>query len=143
MNKTMLVALRFLARRDYSKHELTQKLLQTFDEEAVMQTIEQCCQQGLLSNERFVESRVRHRIAQGYGPAWIRQDLHSHQLDGEMSSEYLNHDDEFWIEQALQLLTKKFSVAVPQPKMQRFLYQRGYPVAVIRQSIKQFLHVNE
>lgn len=143
MNKTMLAALRLLARREYSKNELTNRLLQQFPTEEVLQTVETCCQQRLLSDERFIDSRIRHRISQGYGPEWIKQDLHAHQLDDINLSDYLNHDDEFWIEQAIRLLSKKFSAEGEKPKMQRYLYQRGYSMAVIQQSLKRFLQVND
>lgn len=143
MNKTMLAALRFLARREYSKNELTNRLLQQFSEQEVAEVIESCCQQRLLSDERFIDSRIRHRISQGYGPEWIKQDLRAHQLDDINLSDYLSHDDEFWIEQAILLLSKKFSAEVEKPKMQRYLYQRGYSMAVIQQSLKRFLQVND
>jgi regulatory protein len=144
MNKTMLAALRLLARREYSKNELSNRLLQQFSAQEVEQTIETCCQQRLLSDERFIDSRIRHRISQGYGPEWIKQDLRAHQLNDLNLSDYLSQDDEFWIEQAIGLLSKKFSAGGAEKlKMQRYLYQRGYSMAVIQQSLKRFLQVND
>jgi len=66
-------ALQFLARREHSVAELTQKLLRTFPD--AQAEIEQCCseliERNYLSNERFLISRIRHRLNQGYGPEHI------------------------------------------------------------------------
>ena len=139
MNKTMEMALRLLTRREHSQQELTQKLLRKFSEEEVAPVISKCCQQGLVDNQRFLESRIRHRVQQGYGPEWIKQDLYPHQIEEELLSQFMNFDEGFWVEQATNLVIRKYKtrdVNAEKPKIQRYLYQRGYSVAVIQQAMK-------
>lgn len=135
----MDAALRLLTRREYSRQELIERLLRQFDEDAVKAVVEQCCQLNLLSEERFVESRVRHRISQGYGLERIKYDLKQHGIDEARAQLYLNEDDDFWIAQAEQLIAKKYSqhdIENNTLKIQRYLYQRGYSHHVIHQVLK-------
>ena len=145
MNKTMQMALRILTRREYSEQELRQRLARSNDLDEVDAVIALCKTQGLLSNERFVESRVRHRIAQAYGPRYIVQDLSSHGILADEVTPYLMGDDDFWIEQARRLLEKKYRVfsADERIKAQRYLFQRGFSGGQIQAAIKQVLIVQE
>jgi regulatory protein len=145
MNKAMQAALRFLTRREYSRHELSQKLRQQFSESEVCEVIEECCRNRLLSDVRFVESRVRHRVQQGYGPLWIKQDLRLHQLDDDLLRNAMDYDESFWIEKAQELVVKKYGtldIKQHMPKIQRYLYQRGYSAAVIQQALKRVFVIN-
>lgn len=133
----MNLALCLLARREYSQKELTERLNRQFPPDEVQEVITHCIQKRLLSDERFVESRIRHRIEQGYGPKWIEQDLRYHGIASEMISAYLPDDENFWIEQALHLIEKKTpKTAKDIQKLQRFLYQKGYSQRYIIQAIK-------
>ena len=140
MTKVMQAALAFLARREYSQYELEQKLKQRFSPAEVEAVLEHCCQHNLLSETRFLESRLRHRLQQAYGPLWIRQDLREHRIDEELITAALSLGEIFWIEQARTLLEKKFgrlNLSQQHPKIQRYLYQKGYPLSVIQQALKQ------
>ena len=136
----MQVALRFLTRREYSRQELRQKLLQEFSAEEVDQVIHECEKRHLLSDERFLESRVRHRVQQGYGPLRIYQDLRLHQIDDDLLKEHMDFEDNFWIGQAIALINKKFgqlNLNDKKIKIQRYLYQKGYSIAIIQQALKE------
>ncbi len=141
----MDAALRLLMRREYSCHELRQKLRLQFSATEVDEVIEDCRRRHLVNDVRFVESRIRHRTQQGYGPAWIKQDLRVHQLDNELIENALEHEEAFWINQAKELVLKKYrtlDIKQNMPKIQRYLYQRGYSTAVIQQAIKRVLFIN-
>jgi regulatory protein len=136
----MQAALSLLARREHSRYELGQKLKQRFTIAEVEAVLERCAQQNLLCDKRFLESRLRHRLQQAYGPLWIRQDLREHRLDEDQVAEVLNLGEEFWVDQALRVLDKKFgrlNLSQQHPKIQRYLYQKGYPLSVIQQAFKQ------
>lgn len=140
MTKVMQAALNFLARREYSQYELEQKLKQRFSTAEVDAVLEYCRQHHLLSETRFLESRLRHRLQQAYGPLWIRQDLREHRIDEAEIVAALNQGEAFWVEQARNLLVKKFgrlNLSQQHPKIQRYLYQKGYPLSVIQQALKQ------
>ncbi|MBU1629126.1 MAG: recombination regulator RecX, partial [Gammaproteobacteria bacterium] len=66
-----------LARREHSKFELRQKFkVRQFDEESIETTLSFLASNGWQSDERFVEALVRERIARGYGPLKILNELH-------------------------------------------------------------------
>ena len=91
-----------------------------------------------------MDSRVKHLIGLGYGPLWIRQDLQSHQIDKDLVAETLALDDEYWIEQASKLIARKYvnkDLKQYQPRLQRYLFQRGYSVGVIQKTLKRMLNV--
>lgn len=83
--------LQFLAKRDYSERELIQKLMLYFPEQdsEILEAIEKLKASSYLDNERFLESRVRHRLQQGYGQIKILAELS--QLHGFSKAEVLNH----------------------------------------------------
>lgn len=83
IDKTRLTALRrramdYLARREHSQLELSQKLAKAFpDEQAevIASVLDQLIEDNLLSNERFCESFFNSRVQRGYGPRMIRFEL--------------------------------------------------------------------
>ena len=145
MNKIMQHALRFLTRREYSEQELRQRLSKIYALDEVDGVIACCKTQGLLSNERFVESRIRHRIAQAYGPRFIEQDLSLHGIEADSINAQLIYDDDFWIEQASRLLAKKYRVLTVDQKIkaQRYLYQRGFSGSQIQAAMRQVLTIKK
>lgn len=132
----MHAALNLLARREYSQKELKQRLMSRFPLADVEEVIAQCIKQRLLSDERFVESRIRHRVQQGYGPNWILQELQQYGIDTELIENYLPQDEDYWIEQALRVIQKKWGGQENLiPKIQRYMFQKGYRTSHIRQAL--------
>ena len=153
-------ALACLARREYSRTELRSKLLALSrassaqeDEpdsrgaeaaarvDAVLDWLES---QRYLSQQRFVESRVRVR-AERFGLRRIRQELAQHGLALPAQSEAALLQSE--IERARAVWTRKFAhatgVAAPAPpdpresqKQARFLAGRGFSTDVIRRVLR-------
>lgn len=140
MNKVMHAALNLLARREYSQKELKQRLMTKFPQTDVEEVIAQCLRQRLLSDERFVESRIRHRVQQGYGPNWIEQELYQCGIDRELIENFLPQDEDYWVEQALRIIQKKWSHQESQlPKIQRYMFQKGYRTSHIRQALNMMI----
>lgn len=137
------VALRLLARREHGWAELQGKLLaKGFPAEAVADALPALRDEGLQSDARFAAALVRRRIARGYGPAYIRQELRSRQVREDLAEAQLNQPDEYWAEVAQRALAKKFpegSAAVPAPKRSgrfsaaeaRFLTRRGFSADLV------------
>src|SRR3546814_21124082 len=65
-----------LARREHGRVELARKLRQRgAPPELIEQALDRLCEQGLLSESRYLESFVRSRANAGYGPLRIREEL--------------------------------------------------------------------
>jgi regulatory protein len=145
-------ALGWLAQREHSRSELRRKLLRVAlqppaggDEAAdadvsndaaaqVDRLLAQLQVKGLLSEERFVEGRVRVR-APGLGTRRIQQELARHGL--RLSAQPLQQlrDSEF--ERATQLWRRRFGMPAQdlreRARQMRFLAGRGFSGEVIRQ----------
>ncbi|MGI9283705.1 MAG: regulatory protein RecX [Endozoicomonas sp.] len=124
-------AMDLLARREHSFHELREKLVYRYSYADPVPVLEQLKEEGLQSDERFLESYIRSRSAKGYGPVRIRSELRRKGLNDELVSEFLPVDDDIWLEIAKSLRRRKFGDELPQgtkekSKQYRFLAQRGF-----------------
>ncbi|WP_158224568.1 regulatory protein RecX [Agaribacterium haliotis] len=125
-------ALALLARREYSRAELTQKLGQKCDDlRQVEALLDSLAEQGLQSDERFSEAFVRYRVEQGKGPLRIRQDLRQKGIAETRISELIEHYADQWFEQAFEVYVRKFKLDAPteakdKAKRLRFLHARGF-----------------
>jgi regulatory protein len=131
-------AVRLLAPREHSRLELRRKLLQRdHAPEIVEEALSRLQQQGLLSDERFVEQYIAMRRKKGYGPLRIRQELRERGINDTMIHEWLDPSDDEWLVSMKQVVQKKFSVLVDagykeQARLARFLEYRGFPGEMIR-----------
>ena len=76
MDETKKKALALLDRRDMSRKELTDKLLQKGETpEAVAAAADRLEELGFLNDGRYAALVVRHYAGKGYGPARVRQEL--------------------------------------------------------------------
>ncbi len=136
-------ALGWLAQREYSRSELRRKLLRHIkaDEnvdgaaaEQVDRMLELLQAKGLLSEQRFVESRVRQR-APRLGTQRIQQELARHGLKLPAHTLQQLRADE--LERATQLYHRRFAApaedARERVRRMRFLAGRGFSGEVIRQ----------
>lgn len=133
------VALGLLSRREHSEHELRQKLkLREFLPEEIDPAIVRLIADSLLSDQRFTESYVRHRMSAGVGPLKIRFELRKRGVEDELSDDYLDLHDARWDELMLQQRMRKFGAEIPadfskRMKQARFLQNRGFsPESVMR-----------
>jgi regulatory protein len=129
---TLAGAMRLLATREHSQHELRRKLGQKgHDPDAIEAVIEQLAVQGLQSDERFIESFVTSHRERGKGPKRIRMELQQHHLPYELIEKHINERNSEWREHALQVKLKKFGQAPiediqDRAKQTRFLEYRGF-----------------
>ena len=126
-------AVSLLARREYSRVELRRKLQRRLtsdsEPEAVERVLDQLCAKDMLSESRFVQSRLRARAGR-YGVARIRQELQQHQLEPEVVREALKPLAESEFERAWLIWERKFGSApideTQRAKQMRFLAARGF-----------------
>jgi regulatory protein len=148
-------ALGWLAQREQSRSELRRKLLRvalqaqagSVGDEAdaadngheqaaaqVDQLLDQLQAQGLLSDERFVESRVRVR-ASAMGTRRIQMELGRHGL--KLSAKPLQQLRDSELQRAAQLWQRKYGTPAQdlreRARQMRFLAGRGFSADVIRQ----------
>lgn len=137
MSKAFECAVRLLSRREHGAYELANKLAQKGYADADIQDVLSECQRLDLQNDaRFVDSLLRARIRQGYGPLRIRRDLQSAQIDRDLIDAALQEEADNWLQYATQVWKKKFKdqQELSYPAMQKqkqFLLYRGFSTDII------------
>ena len=136
-----------LARREHSQHELKTKLTRKFPDlspAVVLAVLSRLTAEGLQSDERYTESRIRYRLERGFGYHHIRNDLISKGVDPYLVDQMLHPDDDCWLLKARELIEKKMFLKEGLPhrilvfagpehkKLARFLEARGFSQRDIR-----------
>ncbi|WP_263081095.1 recombination regulator RecX [Endozoicomonas sp. Mp262] len=130
-------AMNLLARREYSRGELVQKLNRlTDDKEMIAEVLDRLEGQTLLSDDRFVESFIRSHVNRGHGPMRINQELRQKGIAADKISLALESLDIDWFAKAEEARQKKFSSEPPEDMKEkarqiRFLQYRGFPAGVV------------
>lgn len=125
-------AVRFLARRDHSRHELRHKLrTRGHAADVVDAAIARLAQTGLQSDQRYADSFVRSALNRGCGERKIRAGLRSSGIGESLAAASLSLDDEQWVRLAVAALSKRFGATPPEndielAKRMRFLIGRGF-----------------
>lgn len=131
-------ALGLLVRREHSRKELTRKLTSRgLDREQVVEAVDRLAEAGWQDDERFAETLVRSRANNGYGPMHIRAELGTHGLDGEAIAAAMAAFDGDWLENARDLLRRRFGEAYADDPARRrkaadLLMRRGFEMETIR-----------
>ena len=125
-------AMDYLARREHGRAELLTKLERAgFDPDIAKDVLMQLVDDGLQSDDRFVEAFVRSRIGQGKGPVRIRAELREHGVGDGLVDEGLLAAGQNWYELARAVRLKKFGAGRPadfreKARQMRFLQSRGF-----------------
>jgi len=135
-------ALGLLARREHSRLELARKLAQRGAPRSwIDDTLELLQAEGLLSEERYLESTVRTRSEAGFGPLYIRQMLRERGIASEAIDRALYSEALYWPQLLKATWQRKFNGELPQTprerdKQMRFLVGRGYPLDLISRLLR-------
>ena len=125
-------AMDYLARREHGRTELITKLAKFgFEANIADDAVTQLVDDGLQSEQRFVEAFVRSRINQGKGPARIRADLREKGVNDNVVADGLQEAAQNWYELAADVRLKKFGSGRPddfkeKARQMRFLQSRGF-----------------
>lgn len=131
-------ALGLLVRREHSRKELTRKLTSRgLEREDVVEAVDRLAEAGWQDDARFAESLVRSRANNGYGPVHIRAELGTHGLDGEAIAAAMAAFEGDWLQNARDLLRRRFGEAYAQDPARRrkaadLLMRRGFEMETIR-----------
>ena len=128
-------ALRLLARREYARVELQQKLLPFTDAPSEVEALlDDFTTRGWLSDSRFAEQWTHQRSTR-YGSARIKQELRQKGVADETIAEAIEtlKDSEF--QRAHEVWLRRFATPSTDPKEKarqlRFLASRGFSLDVI------------
>ena len=126
-------ALRFLARREHSRAELSRKLAPHAESaEALLFLLDELESRKQLSDERYAEVRT-HWLARKYGAAKIRQDLKAKGIADAVVARVSAGGE---VERAKAILARKYREAARTPeekaRRMRFLQGRGFSFDTIR-----------
>jgi len=129
-----------LARREYTRHELTLKLAPHAESEAeIAQVLDDFTQRGWLSEQRAAEQMVHARRSR-YGMARIRRDLQAKGVDAEVVSTTVAALKDGELEAAGAVWRRKFKALPAGPaeraKQARFLLGRGFSTEVITKLLR-------
>lgn len=129
-------AIGFLARREHSQAELGDKLTRRFGRDIDWRpVVSALADEGLQSDARYAEARVRSRIASGFGPLKIRNELRRAGVGPELAEQALEGAGVQWSAHAAQVLAGKFRAPASDrremAKQSRFLAARGFPSSLI------------
>tara|TARA_R110002012_G_scaffold7675_9_gene35683 strand:- start:4641 stop:5105 length:465 start_codon:yes stop_codon:yes gene_type:complete len=138
------IAIGLLARREYSRAELAQRLKKkNFDDAAIDECLDTLIDQGLQSDARFAASFVRTRILRGQGVIRIKGELRQRGVDQETlgaAFETVEAEEQVdWFELARETLERRFKTPGDTPKerarRERFLANRGFDFEQIRYAL--------
>jgi regulatory protein len=137
-------ALNYLARREYTRIELEQKLIKKgFDQQKITELLNNFIEKNWLNDNRFVEAYLSSYSTQNYGYMRLRQNLRQRGVDEELINLTLGEiSEEVWLERVLKIKKKRFGdkiVKTPQEraKQMRFLSYRGFTSDQIKKIINK------
>ena len=137
-------AMDYLSRREHSRYELYKKIsAHNFDRELINQELDLLIEDGLLSDERFVETFIYFRKKKGKGPLKISSELRDRGADESLISKYIEEiENSEWLDSAKQVAEKKLGNNQQldydnQLKMMKFLNNRGFTIDQVKITIKK------
>ena len=135
-------ALRLLARREHTRHEISRKLAPLAESEKQLETLlDELTQRGWLSDERYVVARYASRAAR-YGDARVAYELRARGVSDELVDHALAAG-ESELTRARRIWQRRFgrqaaaaSDAAELSRQTRFLAARGFSAETIRRLLR-------
>ena len=130
-----------LAGRDFSRHELSERLLRKgYGAAEVAEAIAVLVQEGFLREQRYAEQFVTQHAGRGRGPVRIRMELRERGVEAEAIEQALGETETDWNHAAREARRRKFGLAPPadyreRAKQARFLQYRGFSSDQIRAAL--------
>ncbi len=135
-NDSYQYCIKLLARREYSRYELQQKLSQQdFDKSIIDKCLDYLLEENYQSDERFTEMYCRTRISQRYGKLKIAYELKQKGINEYLINDNISKYEDTYLENAIHLIKRKattnnikkfFSDFSLKSKITRFLVGKGY-----------------
>lgn len=131
-------AQRLLGFREHSAVELKRKLrMKAYTSEEIKKCLDELQEDGFLSEDRFVEEKIRSLILKNYGPRHIQLQLeqHGHRLNRQEILEHYEKLDMSPEAQIESFIRSKRSI--DSEKIKAKLYSRGFSVNEIEASVRE------
>lgn len=130
----------YLARREYSRLELSDRLLRLgFESNLVEATLDRLEADNLLSDARYLQSFVRVKLDAGYGPRWLEFQLRGKGIERAAIHHHLESLESDWAEIAANALRRRYHAwpcdKKEQARRQRFLARRGFDAYQIQSAM--------
>lgn len=134
--------MRWLARREYSAAEVRRKLQQKkIPPDDIDSLINEFIQANYISDERYADVFVRHRISGGYGPVRIRQELQFKGVASHIIEMALEENAVDWLELARNRYLRKYKQPSEDPKeyakRARYLISRGFDGSAVNSAMSE------
>jgi regulatory protein len=135
-------ALRILGKRNMSRREITERLMQKGESRETAEAAADWLQQiGAVNDAEYALIIVRHYISRGYGRMRVRDELYRRGIDRELWEEALaelpEEDD-----RAYRLLAGRLKGKAPDPaalgRAADALYRRGFTWDEIKQAVERY-----
>lgn len=139
-----VAAINLLSRREYSRHELYQKLEpRAPNETSVTQLLDKLEDAGYQSDERFAESFLRSRINRGLGKMRIERELKDKGIERSLIEQVMSSEID-WFDLAFQCGLKKsqsldLNDYKSKQKLFRFIAYRGFSMDQIQFAVEQYI----
>jgi regulatory protein len=143
-----VAAINLLSRREFSRHELYQKLIvRTSSDTYLLALLDQLTEAGYQSDQRFTESFLRSRINRGLGKMRIERELKEKGIDQDLI-ELCLQDDVDWFELAYESGLRKFhsldlSDYKDKQKAFRYLAYRGFAMDQIHFAVENYQELHK
>lgn len=133
-------ALGLLARREYSRSELSRRLAPHAEgPDEVNALLDRLESRRLLSDQRFTESLI-HRRAERFGVARVRQELAQHGISAEAAGASLEVLRQTEFDRARHVWARRYgqlpTEAAERVRQMRFLAARGFSHDIIRRVLR-------
>ncbi|MCL2136693.1 MAG: RecX family transcriptional regulator [Coriobacteriia bacterium] len=138
-------ALRLIAARERSSHELTGRLLSAgFGQDIVRALVKRFVDAGIVDDGRFCRLYIVSKRNQGWGMYRITKALNQFGIDAhdypDLIDEFTDEDDE--LERAVQALSRYRGRARDEYSGRyRYLVTKGFSAAVVREAMKEWRQV--
>lgn len=142
-NQVYQAVINLVSRREHSRLEVKQKLLQkAYPPQLVEQAISSCCESDYINDTRYCSSFIRIKSNKGFGLTRIKMELKQKGINAERIQQSIEELELDWFQLALQCYRKKYaSVAIcdfkERQKRQRYLFSRGFDSEQVRFAIEE------
>ncbi len=134
----------FLSRREYSRQELSRRLIDRgYDTAEVSTALDRLQAEGWQDDTRFAQALVRMRAGSGYGPLRIRHELSTHGLGDRMADQILDPYAPRWADIATEWVVRRYGggpeFAADHARRRKagdFLLRRGFEVGVMHSALR-------
>ena len=143
LKKAKEKALTLLGYREFTSHELQERLRRSVGEQAAGEAVERMEELGLVDDEDYAERFARElSVRKHYGVLRIRQEMRRKGLSQEQIETALSLLEENPQEQLRTLLEKKYPLAAQDEKVRRRAFagmlRMGYPADEVRRALNDF-----